>query len=85
MALETPVHNRDQLGQSQRSRRAAPIPGQTGANVTIFRGDIPVAQATFIADGATQTLKLSAPPLLGQMSARAFEDRRFVRSCGGFA
>ncbi len=48
-----------------------------GANVTVFRGDIPVASG-FIADGATQTLKLAAPPLLAQMGPLAFGDRRFA-------
>lgn len=52
-------------------------PWSTGANVSIFRGDIPVADQ-FIADGATQTLRLSAPPLLCQMGPRAFEDRLFA-------
>jgi hypothetical protein len=45
--------------------------------VSIFRGDIPVADE-FIADGKTQTLRLSVPPLLGQMGSRAFEDRLFT-------
>ncbi len=55
----------------------SPYPWSNGANVNIFRGDILVADA-FIADGATRTLKLSAPPLLSQMGPRAFEDRLFV-------
>ena len=48
-----------------------------GAQVEIFRGGISVASQT-IPDGATQTLKLMAPPLLAQMKAEAFAGTGFT-------
>ncbi|MEI6971811.1 MAG: GDSL-type esterase/lipase family protein [bacterium] len=54
------------------------FPWSTGANISVFRGDIPVSDH-LIADGATQTLRLAAPALQDQMGLGAFTDRLFAR------
>jgi lysophospholipase L1-like esterase len=51
----------------------------TGAQVEILMGDILVASQA-IPDGATQTIKLTAPPLLAQMKPEAFDRGGFAPS-----
>ncbi len=53
-------------------------PWDAGAKVSIFRGDIPIAEHV-IADGATKTIKLEAPAILDKMAPRAFADRLFAQ------
>lgn len=53
-------------------------PWASGANVEVFRGDMPVASA-MIPDGATQTLRLAAPVELAQLGPRAFANGQFGR------